>query len=142
MAESSLAADLLADFNDSDEEEGLEENGTPDISNGLVDQPNGARSRSHGDDGMDIDGEDDDDDDGDVDMTGGKSRIVTDVGASADLSIDDDEETRKAKVAGMHLGAIDDVQSVAGLMKVLEPVLEVLTPRVPDLLVRVTDFAG
>jgi hypothetical protein len=26
----------------------------------------------------------------------------------------------------MHLGAIDDVQSVAGLMRVLEPVLEVL----------------
>ncbi|TGZ85010.1 Nop domain-containing protein [Ascodesmis nigricans] len=75
---------------------------------------------------MDIDRDSDEggEGDGDIDMEIGKGRIVTDVGASADLSIDDDEETRKAKVAGMHLGAVEDVQSVAGLMKVLEPVLE------------------
>ena len=41
------------------------------------------------------------------------------------ISDDDDEEARKAKVEKMHLGGVDDVRSVAGLMKVLEPVLEV-----------------
>lgn len=43
----------------------------------------------------------------------------------SDLADDDDEEARKAKVEKMQLGGVDDVRSVAGLMKVLEPVLEV-----------------
>ena len=40
----------------------------------------------------------------------------------------DDEEATKAKVEKMQLGGVDDVRSVAGLMKTLEPVLEVSTP--------------
>ncbi|KFY08856.1 hypothetical protein V491_08403 [Pseudogymnoascus sp. VKM F-3775] len=40
----------------------------------------------------------------------------------------DDEEVTKAKVEKMQLGGVDDVRSVAGLMKTLEPVLEVSTP--------------
>ena len=37
----------------------------------------------------------------------------------------DDEEEAKAKVEKMQLGGVSDVRSVAGLMKTLEPVLEV-----------------
>lgn len=119
MAESSLAADLLADFNDSDEEE-LEENGTS-ISNDLLsDQPNSRQSRSR-DLMMDLDGDEEgDDDDEDEEMTGTVLPQDKD-----DLSIDDDEETRKLKVESMNFGAMNDVRSVAKLMKVLEPVLEV-----------------
>ncbi|CCX31944.1 Similar to U4/U6 small nuclear ribonucleoprotein Prp31; acc. no. Q8CCF0 [Pyronema omphalodes CBS 100304] len=118
MAESSLAADLLADFNDSDEEE-LEENGTS-ISNDLLsDQPNSRQSRSR-DLMMDLDGDEEgDDDDEDEEMTGTVLPQDKD-----DLSIDDDEETRKLKVESMNFGAMNDVRSVAKLMKVLEPVLE------------------
>ena len=122
MAESSLAADLLADFNDSDEEE-LDGNVTSMMDNGFADQPNGRRPRSH-DLTMDLDGDEEaDDGDEDDEMSG------VDRGAGGKhkrgLSIDDDEETRKTKVESMHLGGVDDVRSVAKLMKVLEPVLEV-----------------
>ncbi|KAI5793227.1 hypothetical protein EDC01DRAFT_655611 [Geopyxis carbonaria] len=118
MAQSSLAADLLADFNESDDEE-VDDNGTPDISNGFADQPNGHRSRSN--DFMELDGDEEDDGDEDGDSKMGNSGREP---ATADLSVDDDEETRKAKVEGMHLASVNDVRSVAGLMKVLEPVLE------------------
>ena len=47
---------------------------------------------------------------------------VADTGAD----VEDEEET-KAKVEKMELGAVDDVRSVARLMKTLEPVLEVST---------------
>lgn len=123
MAESSLAADLLADFNDSDEEE-VDENGTPEISNDLIDQPNGRHSRSR--DLMELDGDQGPGNDEDEEMTG-MERLGQTKG-KGELSIDDDEETTKAKVESMHLVDVDDVRSVAGLMKVLEPVLEVIIP--------------
>ena len=123
MAESSLAADLLADFNDSDEEE-VDENGTPEISNDLIDQPNGRQSRSR--DLMELDADQGSDDDEDEEMAG-MERLVQAKG-KGELSIDDDEETTKAKVESMHLVDVDDVRSVAGLMRVLEPVLEVISP--------------
>jgi U4/U6 small nuclear ribonucleoprotein PRP31 len=124
MAESSLAADLLADFNDTDEED-LNENGTSDISQDLSDQPNGHRSRSH--DFMELDGDEEADEDEDEKMTG-VGREEEGKKAPGDLSIDDDEETTKAKVEGMHLAGVDDVRSVAGLMKKLEPVLRACHP--------------
>jgi len=37
-----------------------------------------------------------------------------------------DQEETKAKVEKMQLGGVSDVRNVAGLMKTLEPVLEVL----------------
>ena len=124
MAESSLAADLLADFNDTDEED-LNENGTSDISQDLSDQPNGHRSRSH--DVMELDGDEEANEDEDEEMTG-VERDGEGKKAPGDLSIDDDEETTKAKVEGMRLAGVDDVRSVAGLMKKLEPVLRVCAP--------------
>ena len=49
------------------------------------------------------------------------------VGAQiSELDVEDEEEA-KAKVEKMQLGGVDDVRSVAGLMKTLEPVLEVST---------------
>jgi len=123
MAESSLAADLLADFNDSDEED-FDENGTPEISNDLIDQPNGRHSRSR--DLMELDGDLGSDDDEDEEMAGMERLRQTE--GKGELSVDDDDETTKAKIESMHLVDVDDVRSVAGLMKVLEPVLEVILP--------------
>src|SRR5690554_2284861 len=103
MAESSLAADLLADFNDSDEEE-VEENGTPDTSHGFADQLNSDRSRSRNNDFMELDGDEEaEDEDGD------KDQQMTGVQPDGDLSVDDDEETRKAKVEAMRLADVEDV---------------------------------
>ncbi|KAF8459087.1 hypothetical protein BGX38DRAFT_1084352 [Terfezia claveryi] len=66
---------------------------------------------------MEIDGDEEgDQDDEDADMGG-----VVD---TADLDANDDAEARKSKVEKLQLGGVDDVRSVAGLMKILEPVLE------------------
>ncbi|KAG0124189.1 hypothetical protein HOY82DRAFT_573800 [Tuber indicum] len=122
MAESSLAADLLADFNDdSDNDEDL------DLENGDLNVPEtGIRSKSR-DLGLDGDEEDDEDEEmggieGAEGTVGNGARLRRH--SESELADDDDEEARKAKVEKMHLGGVDDVRSVAGLMKVLEPVLE------------------
>ena len=108
----SLAAELLADFDDDENEERTSD--TEADSSGLFSQ---GRSKSE-DFGMEIDDDDEDGegDDGDSAMGG--------VGTDA-LDKFDDAEARLLKVEKMQLGAVDDVRSVAGLMKVLEPVLEV-----------------
>lgn len=111
----SLAAELLADFDDDDNEEQTSDNER----DSLLAQHNGLlRGRPKNDDfDMAIDeGEEGDQDDEDVDMGG----VDT-----ADLDADDDAEVRKSKVEKLQLGGVDDVRSVAGLMKILEPVLEV-----------------
>lgn len=117
MAESSLAADLLADFNESDNDE--DDFG---IENGVSHSPetNGHRIKSR--DFMELDGDEEADDDEDEEI-GSVSQSATRGGS--ELADDDDDEARKAKVEKMQLGNVDDVRSVAGLMKVLEPVLEV-----------------
>lgn len=117
MAESSLAADLLADFNESENDDdgfGAE--------NGVSHSPetNGPHTKLR--DLMELDGDEEEDGDGDEDMG---SRGPPAVHGGSELADDDDEEARKAKVEKMQLGNVDDVRSVAGLMKVLEPVLEV-----------------
>lgn len=114
MAESSLAADLLADFNETDEED-LEEAEARGLSTTNV-----AAER----DAMDVDGDANGDDaDEDEEMEGAEK--AREVAPGGQLSVDDDEEVRKAKVEKMQLGGVDDVRSVATLMKALEPVLEV-----------------
>lgn len=113
MAESSLAADLLADFNETDEED-LEEAEARGLSTTNV-----AAER----DAMDVDGDANGDDaDEDEEMEGAEK--AREVAPGGQLSVDDDEEVRKAKVEKMQLGGVDDVRSVATLMKALEPVLE------------------
>ena len=111
-----LADELLNDFEDSGSEgEEEQQNGflqdgsTPPAVNGQGNAPEGSMI-------LDDDEEDVDDDE----EMGGEGGLVN--GAVADA---EDEEAAKAKVEKMQLGGVNDVRSVAGLMKTLEPVLEV-----------------
>ncbi|KAK0730616.1 hypothetical protein B0H67DRAFT_630899 [Lasiosphaeris hirsuta] len=109
---STLADELLQDFEDSGSEAGGEEQD---------DSPNGASGLSNGaatnaDYVMEEYNDDDENENGDKDM--------------ADGLIDgrpDDPDEAKAKIEKMQLGGVRDVRSVAGLMKTLTPVLEKIT---------------
>lgn len=111
---STLADELLNDFEDSGSDgEGEPQNGflqddtSPIPINGRTGAPQGS---------MVLDGDEEDvDEDEDMD-----SAPLND--AVADV---EDEEEAKAKVEKMQLGNVSDVRSVAGLMRTLEPVLEV-----------------
>lgn len=110
---STLADELLNDFEDSGSEGEDQENGgflqNDDSQTGL----NGhAKSLNH--DGMELDGDEEEVEDAEMGGVGGDA-----------IEPPDDEEEAKAKVEKMQLGGVDDVRSVAGLMKTLEPVLEV-----------------
>ena len=102
---STLAYDLLKDFEDS----GSENEEQEDNKDGILTPPttNGASP-----DGMVLDGDEEAPDDEDVSING-------------DFQEAEDEDEVKIKVEKMELGRVSDVRSVAGLMKTLEPVLEV-----------------
>lgn len=116
---STLADELLNDFEDSgsdrDEQQYgfLHGNATPPLANGHQ-----HKTPSYGSTIM-ADAEEIEDEDGDEDMVNG------DVVESEQLGDVEDEEEAKAKVEKMQLGGVNDVRNIAGLMKVLEPVLEV-----------------
>lgn len=122
---STLADDLLNDFADSGSEgEGEQQNGllqheaTPPAS-GIV---NGHSRKSTSRDqngGMELDDDEEEVGDEDEEMMNADALKVDDVA---------DEEEAKAKVEKLQLGGVNDVRSVAGLMKTLEPVLEVGLP--------------
>lgn len=124
---STLADELLNDFEDSASE------GEEDNPNGFLREsaspPTAAQTNGHKEHtSMVLDGdEEEDDDDAEDGMQNG------------DLKLEDadDEEEAKAKVEKMQLGRVTDVRTVAGLMKTLEPVLEV-SPFLP--LLRVAKF--
>lgn len=116
---STLADELLNDFEDSGSE------GDADRQNGFLhDAPSSPASTvnfgrgqsitANGSAGVMVLDVDEEDDDEDEEMTNG--------GALEDA---EDEEEAKAKVEKMQLGGINDVRNVAGLMKTLEPVLQV-----------------
>ena len=112
----SLAAELLADFDDDGIEEQFSDDERDSSSapgqNGLLQ----SRPKGHNFE-MELDGdEEDDQEDEDAEM-GGVDTV--------DLDAYDDAESRKSKVEKLQLGGVEDVRSVAGLMKILEPVLEV-----------------
>lgn len=121
---STLADELLNDFEDSGSEgEGDHQNSflhealiqpATDLSNGH--QHGATHSDSAGVMVLDVDEEEDDEDEEMRD--GGAIR-------SEALENAEDEEEAKAKVEKMQLGGVNDVRNVAGLMKTLEPVLEV-----------------
>jgi U4/U6 small nuclear ribonucleoprotein PRP31 len=113
---STLADELLQDFEDSGSEGGEEQNdGLFPESEESKNGPNGYANAHSGTNGrMELDGDEEEVDE-DQEMAG-----VNDSG----LDVEDEEET-KAKVEKMELGGVDDVRSVARLMKTLEPVLEV-----------------
>ena len=108
---STLADELLNDFEDSgSEDEGQAQNGllhddAPPVTNGIKPRYNGFAQ-------MDVDEEEDED----QEMGEDDSVKLEDI---------DDEEEAKAKVEKMQLGGVNDVRNIAGLMKTLEPVLEV-----------------
>ena len=114
---STLADELLNDFEDSGSEgEGeqqnvfLQDDATPSATNGRAQAPEGS---------MVLDGDEEDvSEDEEAAALGG----IPVNGAAADV---EDEEEAKAKVEKMQLGGVNDVRSVAGLMKTLEPVLQV-----------------
>jgi U4/U6 small nuclear ribonucleoprotein PRP31 len=109
---STLADELLNDFEDSGDEN--EDRGLQDD-----DQANGTNGHSYDHDnvGSPVGAENDE--------------TMEDVEEDEDVAREDmmeDEDETKAKVEKMHLGAVRDVRSVAGLMKILQPVLDVSPP--------------
>jgi U4/U6 small nuclear ribonucleoprotein PRP31 len=106
---STLADELLQDFEDSGSEAGDEPQ-----DDGFLDGLGTSAGENGGGD-VEMDKEDGD---GDEAMAG------VDVDA---IKTSDDPEEMKAKIEKMQLSGIRDVRTVAGLMKTLEPVLEVST---------------
>ncbi|KAI9734904.1 MAG: U4/U6-U5 snRNP complex subunit prp31 [Cirrosporium novae-zelandiae] len=117
-----LADELLNDFESGSEGEenqntGLFQDDKGSPATGINDharQPTSANASGD----MELDGDEEDDEDEEM----GESPIVNSV-----VNGEDDEEATKAKVEKMNLAEVSDVSSVAGLMKVLEPVLEKIT---------------
>lgn len=113
---STLADELLQDFEDSGSEGEEQQNDGlfQDTEQRTSSLNGGATGLNGANGGMELDGDEEEVDD-DEEMAGTNG---------VDVDVEDEEET-KAKVEKMELGAVDDVRSVARLMKTLEPVLEV-----------------
>lgn len=116
----SLADELLADFED--DSDGEEEKETlHDALNTTLDLYSNGKATKEGADDMAVDRDDEEDEDEDMSDGDGEP------GGEQDSTVDDmeDEDQTKARVEKMQLGQVEDVRNVAGLMKVLEPILEV-----------------
>ena len=115
-----LADELLNDFEDSgSEDENEKQNGFhQDEAPDTPSEPHARKSKSAEPNGsMELD-------DDEEDAVDEEAELGKDI-AGADLKDAVDEEEAKAKVEKMQLGGVSDVRNVAGLMKTLEPVLEV-----------------
>jgi len=115
-----VADELLNDFEDSGSEGEDETNNNDFEADGVSDAPaaSGLVKPAHtGDEsgGMELDDDEESVDD-EMDMDGSTIKPGVEV---------EDEEEAKARVEKMQLGGVTDVRSVAGLMKTLEPILEV-----------------
>ncbi|TGJ78823.1 hypothetical protein E0Z10_g9942 [Xylaria hypoxylon] len=109
---STLADELLQDFEDSGSENGDAQN---DVGLDLDDGP--ALYKDNGQEGngdMMLDGDEEEEPDEDEDM-GGVDGII---------NVIEDEEAAKARVEKMHLGNINDVRKVTSVMDRLEPLLK------------------
>lgn len=106
---STLADELLNDFEDSgdeNEDQTLQDHEPTDTLNG----------NHH------------DDNEGDVPENAANDEIMEEDEEEKEFvqaDVLEDEDETKAKVEKMHLGLVRDVRSVAGLMKTLQPVLDV-----------------
>jgi U4/U6 small nuclear ribonucleoprotein PRP31 len=107
-----LADELLNDFEDDRDE-------TNDQENGFHDEAGDQRDEVHASTDY-HDGDEAEMEDADEEIAAAQD--------SNTLDTADDEEETKAKIEKMRLGGIRDVRNVAGLMKLLEPVLEVSVP--------------
>lgn len=113
-----LADELLNDFEDTGSEGGDDRNGFEDSEdqNGIA--QDGLRRSASKTPGMELDGDDEV-------MSDAEEEVEARKAAQLDLDDAADEEETKARVEKMKLGGVNDVRSVAGLMKQLQPVLEV-----------------
>ena len=121
-----IADELLNDF-ESDGEEQEDEQSTAFLDEqGGVGRPATVETMSsqaqHGNGGMELDGDEEEPDEADLDGN-----------APSHLKVEDaeDQEETKARVEKMQLQGVSDVRSVAGLMKQLQPVIEVSLPTPP-----------
>lgn len=111
---STLVDELLQDFEDSGSEQGDERNEDDLLGDGDAVATHGARAAG------------DKDLDGDMDLDGGEGEDedMEMGGFDAGKKAPEDPEEAKARIEKMQLKGVNDVRSVAGLMKTLEPVLE------------------
>lgn len=109
---STLVDELLQDFEDSGSEQGDERNEDGILGDDILGHDDAAGDHANAD--MDLDGGAVQDDDEEM---GGMP-------SSAKRTTEDPEEA-KQRIEKMQLKGVGDVRSVAGLMKTLEPVLEV-----------------
>jgi U4/U6 small nuclear ribonucleoprotein PRP31 len=119
---STLADELLNDFEDSGSEGGEQESETlfQNVEETNVNGADRGASKTRGPTGsMELD--DDEEDVGDVD----EELLLSEGLNNESGGAAEDEEETKAKVEKMELGSVSDVRNVAGLMKTLEPVLKV-----------------
>lgn len=108
---STLVDELLQDFEDS----GSEAGDAPNEDNFLGADDGEASKEAHGNGDMDLDDGADEDDE---EMSG----------VDSGKQVPEDPEEAKARVEKMQLKDVNDVRHIAGLMKTLEPVLEVSSP--------------
>lgn len=113
-----LADELLNDFEDSNSEQ---DHDTNDYQNGDESnvQNGDQNNRSNSLPGMELDE--------DEESMGDAEEEVDARQTNGDIP--EDEDDTKAKVEKMKLGGVSDVRNVAGLMKTLQPVLEVSIPQ-------------
>ena len=116
-----LADELLNDFEDSgsegepDRQDEVDQNGSPPpatVTRGVA--KNGS---------IELDGDEEEDDE--------DEEATASIATHGMVAEGEDEEEAKAKVEKMRLGGVNDVRSVASLMKTLEPILEVRTSLKP-----------
>jgi U4/U6 small nuclear ribonucleoprotein PRP31 len=117
-----IAEDLLNDFESDDDDNQDEQNGELFADHGYSDEglvdPGKLTGALNGDH-MELEGDEEQHDDEDPDAA-----------VPSHLKMDDaeDEEEAKARIEKMQLASVADVRSVAGLMRQLEPVMEVSRP--------------
>lgn len=121
-----IAEDLLNDFESDDENDDEQQNGELFADHGYSDEglvdPGSKMTGAPNGDHMELEGDEEQHDDADPDAA-----------APSHLKMEDaeDEEEAKARIEKMQLASVSDVRSVAGLMRQLEPVMEVSEPQLP-----------
>jgi U4/U6 small nuclear ribonucleoprotein PRP31 len=117
-----IADELLNDFEDSGSEQEEERNDDLlDSTDGLT-GANGTSSIYTENGGMELQGDEEEPDEDDIEGV---------VPSHLKVEAGEDEEETKQRVEKMELKTVSDVRSVAGLMKQLDPVIEVCVPTKP-----------
>ena len=113
-----LADELLNDFDDSGSETGEhDQNGFLEDNVPSAQDDASRNGRTHSTSGMELDGDEEEIPDAEEELAAQNN--------TTDLKDAPNEEETKARVEKMRLGGVSDVRNVAGLMKTLQPILEV-----------------